>query len=78
VSVTVRAYAERLRSEGVALRAATAAALEAEEPVEHVAQALLRPPLYNGGLTSGLGTLYTAAYRPAEGRVSYVWPGGQH
>jgi predicted choloylglycine hydrolase len=61
-----------------AMRAATAAAHDAEEPVDHVVEALLRPPLYNVDLASGLGTLYTAAYRPAEGRVSYLWPGGQH
>ena len=62
-----------------AVRAATSAALDddAAEPVEQVVEALLRPPLYNTDLTSGLGTLYTAAYRPAEGRVSYVWPNGQ-
>jgi predicted choloylglycine hydrolase len=60
-----------------AVRAATASAEESEDPVEHMVQALLRPPLYNVDLTSGLGTLYTAAYRPDEGRVSYIWPGGQ-
>ena len=37
-------------------------------------QALLRPPLYGTSYDHGMGTLYTAAYRPAEGRVSYVWP----
>lgn len=36
---------------------------------------MLRPPLHNMNLATGLGTLYTAAYRPAEGRVTYVWPG---
>ena len=60
-----------------AVRAATAAASDAEDPAEQVVQALLRPPLHKADLTSGLGTLYTAAYRPAEGRVSYHWPGGQ-
>jgi predicted choloylglycine hydrolase len=60
-----------------AVRAATEAARDSEEPVEQVVEALLRPPLYNVDLTSGLGTLYTAAYRPAQGRVSYIWPRGQ-
>lgn len=60
-----------------AVRAATVAAAEAADPVDQVVQALLRPPLYNVDLSSGLGTLYTAAYRPAEGRATYHWPGGQ-
>lgn len=68
-----------------AVRVATAAAASdnvgagpaGDLPVEQLIQAMLRPPLYNFDLTSGLGTLYTAAYRPAEGRVSYIWPKGQ-
>jgi len=68
-----------------AVRAATTAAASdagGTEPVgdllvEQLVQAMLRPPLYNFDLTSGLGTLYTAAYRPAEGRVSYIWPESQ-
>jgi predicted choloylglycine hydrolase len=60
-----------------AVRAAAEDAVHVEEPVEHVVGALLRPPVYNTDLGSGLGTLCTAAYRPAEGRVSYVWPGGR-
>lgn len=59
------------------MSAATAAARNSPEPVEQMMEALLRPPLYNVDLTSGLGTLYTAAYRPTAGRVSYVWPSGQ-
>jgi predicted choloylglycine hydrolase len=39
------------------------------------ADAFLQPPLYNNGYTSGMGTLYTAAYFPAKGRVEYRWPG---
>lgn len=60
-----------------AVREVTAAVQDLEEPVEQIVQTFLRPPLYNADLTSGLGTLYTAAYRPAEGHVSYNWPGGQ-
>lgn len=60
-----------------AVRAATIAAADADDPVEEMVRALLRPPLHNVDLTTGLGTLYTAAYRPAEGRVSYIWPAGQ-
>ena len=37
--------------------------------------AFLRPPLYQRDYTRGMGTLYTAAYRVAEGRADYFWPG---
>lgn len=40
----------------------------------HVA-AMLKPPLYQSKYDEGLGTIYTAHYRPAEGRVTYHWPG---
>ncbi|GAA0327114.1 C45 family autoproteolytic acyltransferase/hydrolase [Actinoallomurus spadix] len=36
--------------------------------------AMLRPPLYQTAYEAGLGTVYTAHYRPAEGRVTYHWP----
>ncbi|MER5480270.1 C45 family peptidase [Streptomyces sp. NPDC002734] len=36
---------------------------------------MLRPPLYQYAYDQGLGTMYTAHYRPAEGRVTYHWPG---
>jgi predicted choloylglycine hydrolase len=39
------------------------------------ADAFLEPPLYNTGHAAGMGTLYTAAYFPTEGRVEYRWPG---
>jgi predicted choloylglycine hydrolase len=39
--------------------------------------AFLRPPLYNTEFERGFGTLYTAAYRPAEGTVEYAWPGSR-
>lgn len=58
-----------------AVRAATACALAVADPVESLAEAMLRSPLYNFDLATGVGTLYTAAYRPAEGRASYLWPG---
>ncbi len=38
-------------------------------------EAFLKPPLYNRGYASGMGTLYTAAYFPTAGRVEYRWPG---
>ncbi|MFC1403857.1 MULTISPECIES: C45 family autoproteolytic acyltransferase/hydolase [Streptacidiphilus] len=36
--------------------------------------AMLRPPLYQVDYDQGLGTVYTADYRPSEGRVDYHWP----
>ncbi|MFM9693363.1 C45 family autoproteolytic acyltransferase/hydolase [Streptomyces europaeiscabiei] len=37
--------------------------------------AMLKPPLYQYAYDEGLGTVYTAHYRPSEGRVTYHWPG---
>lgn len=37
--------------------------------------AMLKPPLYQLNYDGGLGTVYTARYRPVEGRVTYSWPG---
>jgi hypothetical protein len=37
--------------------------------------AMLRPPLYRPVDEQGSRTLYTAHYRPVEGRVTYHWPG---
>ncbi|MEU5082691.1 MULTISPECIES: C45 family autoproteolytic acyltransferase/hydolase [Streptomyces] len=37
--------------------------------------AMLRPPLYQCAYDEWLGTVYTAEYRPEEGRVTYHWPG---
>ena len=31
-------------------------------------------PLYSTAFPSGFGTIYTAAYFPAEGRAEYLWP----
>lgn len=39
--------------------------------------AFLTPPLYSPSHVTGSGTLYTAAYLPAEGRVEFVWPHGR-
>lgn len=35
----------------------------------------LEPPLFSTEYARGFGTLYTAAYRPAERAVRFVWPG---
>ncbi len=37
--------------------------------------AFLKPPLHNTDYARGFGTIYTAAYQPAAGRVDYLWPG---
>jgi predicted choloylglycine hydrolase len=37
--------------------------------------AFLAPPLRNTAYANGFGTVYTAAYFPAEGRAEYRWPG---
>jgi predicted choloylglycine hydrolase len=42
--------------------------------VSGVIAACLGPPLYATRFHEGFGTLYTAEYRPAEGRVNYHWP----
>jgi predicted choloylglycine hydrolase len=35
----------------------------------------LLPPLYSTGYDMGLGTLYTAVYRPGDLSIEYRWPG---
>jgi predicted choloylglycine hydrolase len=42
---------------------------------EEFIAAFLAPPLHNTAYDDGFGTLYTAAYRPADGSVEYRWPG---
>ena len=41
---------------------------------ERLVKAFLEPPLHSTAYAHGFGTLYTAAYFPAEGRVEYHWP----
>jgi predicted choloylglycine hydrolase len=51
-------------------------ALQARKPNPDAAiSAFLKPPLYNTAYAAGFGTMYTAAYRPKDGVVDYVWPG---
>jgi predicted choloylglycine hydrolase len=47
---------------------------EAPDP-ESFADAFLRAPLHSTAYESGMGTLYTAVYKPARGAVGYRWPG---
>ena len=44
------------------------------ETQEKFTRTFLKPPLYSLAFRQGFGTLYTAAYRPDEGRVDYLWP----
>ena len=37
-------------------------------------EALLQPPLLAREWDAGFATLFTAAYRPASGRLDYHWP----
>jgi predicted choloylglycine hydrolase len=41
---------------------------------ERFVEAFLEPPLRNTEYGQGFGTIYTAAYHPADGRVEYRWP----
>lgn len=36
---------------------------------------MLEPPLHRGCHPDGFATVYTALYRPREGKVDYIWPG---
>ncbi|MGA2010936.1 MAG: C45 family peptidase [Solirubrobacteraceae bacterium] len=44
---------------------------------EQFIAAFLEPPLHNTDYAQGFGTIYTAAYEPAQGRVTYLWPGSR-
>ncbi len=41
---------------------------------EKLADAFLRPPLYNSLFKEGFGTMFTSIYRPEEGTVKFRWP----
>jgi len=42
---------------------------------ERFVASFLEEPLHNTDYVRGFGTVYTAAYYPAEGRAEYRWPG---
>ena len=42
---------------------------------ERLVQAFLEPPVFSHAFSRGFGTIYTAAYYPAEDRAEYRWPG---
>ena len=64
-------YARAVRSEE---RERTVAELLAAGR-ERFEDAFLEPPLHSSDHAHGFGTIYTAAYEPAGGRVRYRWPG---
>ena len=45
-----------------------------QQEAEGVAEAFLNAPLYNTRYNEGFGTVYTAVYRPKEGRMELRWP----
>ncbi|MEO5743647.1 MAG: C45 family peptidase [Terracoccus sp.] len=49
--------------------------LEEDTPRHRLVEAFLQEPLRADQYTAGFGTLYTAAYRPSAGSVTYRWPG---
>ncbi|MEV0276463.1 C45 family peptidase [Streptomyces sp. NPDC050610] len=61
---------ERLATVRAAVRANSAVPAKGVD-----AAVMLEPPLYQFAYDKGLGTVYTADYRPTEGRVVYHWPG---
>lgn len=66
---TTAAAADSIERQRIVLRAL-------EEPsmsLEELTRRFLEPPLYSSRIRSP--TVYTAVYRPAEGRVDYLWPG---
>ncbi|WP_291993079.1 C45 family peptidase [Candidatus Accumulibacter sp. ACC003] len=42
---------------------------------EALIAAFLQAPIYSNAFARGLGTLYSAAYWPSEGRADFLWPG---
>jgi predicted choloylglycine hydrolase len=66
-------HARRFRS--VERQRALFALLARHPDPDTAVSAFLQPPLYNTAYAEGFGTMYTAAYRPNDGVVDYVWPG---
>jgi len=44
------------------------------EPADRFVAAFLRPPLFSRAFARGFGTLYTAEFLPAAGRMTLHWP----
>jgi predicted choloylglycine hydrolase len=48
--------------------------IEHADSADALADALLKPPLFQDAYQRGYGTLYTAVYRPVSGRIELRWP----
>ncbi|WP_300337221.1 C45 family peptidase [Accumulibacter sp.] len=48
---------------------------DSELSSEKLIAAFLQAPIYSHAFARGLGTLYSAAYWPSEGRADFFWPG---
>ncbi len=48
-----------------------------EQPQEKFVAAFLRPPLFSLAYERSRGTLYTAAFRPRQKTITYLWPNAQ-
>ncbi len=66
-------YARRPHARARALRARPPAG--ARDDSRAPGSGIPRAPVYGTAFASGFGTIYTAAYFPAEGRAEYRWPG---
>ena len=49
---------------------------DCDETPEGLVKSFLRPPLFSRAYRKGYGTLYTAVYRPGQGRLELRWPNG--
>lgn len=45
-----------------------------QESEERFIRRFLQPPVFSHKIHAGIGTLYTAVYRPATRQVSFLWP----
>lgn len=73
---TVEWYEHALQTRSVERELRLASLLGAEALTsDDFVSAFLRPPLYADPSENGIGTLYTAVYRPVEGSATYRWPG---
>lgn len=50
---------------------------DASMTAQEFTRQFMRPPVYCKLKPSGYGTLYTAIYRPTEGKVEFRWPGSK-
>jgi predicted choloylglycine hydrolase len=56
------------------LRVLNLHAADPDETEERFVRRFLEPPVFSNRHAEGMGTLYTAVYRPRTRRVSYLWP----